>query len=859
MAIEKKWESIPVRLFVANGGTEGQVTLQSTIDFKVKQRVIIKGLSVPDLHLEVKRVVSETILWVGKPGDIDFRENLSSYLASTSTIEAHEQPRNAIPDKEYERAVYAEEPIVAKRNILVDRLGRYFHSLNPFPSLTIFKRNGIPTEVSEDTVDPSNNRPLPVKLTGVQGDVVIDADNLNIMTQSEGEYDSVDNPKPDSVGLVSHERGVTQDRTKQTRRITAIRGSVNTDTVSQDIALHDEDGNKYSYDNPFDVVLGQKFDSGNSKDITSADASPGSPWVGSWFQTRDKSFIRQLTLLASNVSSGLGGTFTFEYSETGTEPSGTLAPIFRSLEIDDFSIPKPFDLLNVGGYYRVRFEPDRVMTPGEIVSLTTTQRRQNDGKFAVAADDSLEEKNSLLDSIFSYGKAFDQVSGKAINLRPFNEIHTVTQCPTSLTANEDFEGETWIDSIQSGHYLYLIASTSQFTTVEILWSDDGINPNGNVTTLTEKTVVVAGPTTYYVHLIITGTFLSGRYWKAHIVNNGTAKSGSPSLISVASSSVHAYQPLIGIEEEISFIASAVLGRFINVGKTPDEKYINLPAPGIDSDFCTVTPLTANSSFAPSIFNPCNGWKRIGITIFSSHVSATNGVSIEFFQDLAGTQSLGSAVFTYDLANVMRTYDVELRGQSYKVSYTNDGTTQTTFRLTTQLHTTSSTGAMTSIETPVTGITGAQTVKSVLVGKREDNIYGNVGLSNTNSLKVAITDRPSEVRSRTKVEIVDARRSLVGGAGNTIYTVTSGKTLYISALIIKVLNDANSIGEWQIRDGTTPRVAFIESNKAVGAAAASSSPSPSLPEPLKFTTNVNLFEISGDIITAITLIGYEESN
>lgn len=46
-----------------------------------------------------------------------------------------------------------------------------------------FTRNGATQTVTEDTTTPANNRPLPVKLTGFDGDVSINASNLNLEVQ----------------------------------------------------------------------------------------------------------------------------------------------------------------------------------------------------------------------------------------------------------------------------------------------------------------------------------------------------------------------------------------------------------------------------------------------------------------------------------------------------------------------------------------------------------------------------------------------------------------------------------------------------------------------------------------------------
>jgi hypothetical protein len=54
-------------------------------------------------------------------------------LALTPFVYAVVQDRPSIAPADYERAVYAEEPIVAKRVIMVDEFGNYYNEDNPFP------------------------------------------------------------------------------------------------------------------------------------------------------------------------------------------------------------------------------------------------------------------------------------------------------------------------------------------------------------------------------------------------------------------------------------------------------------------------------------------------------------------------------------------------------------------------------------------------------------------------------------------------------------------------------------------------------------------------------------------------------
>lgn len=58
----------------------------------------------------------------------------------------------------------------------------------------VFTRDGVDQEVIEDTVTPSNNVPLPVKLSSVTGDINITANDLNVQTSHTG-------ANPDSVQI----------------------------------------------------------------------------------------------------------------------------------------------------------------------------------------------------------------------------------------------------------------------------------------------------------------------------------------------------------------------------------------------------------------------------------------------------------------------------------------------------------------------------------------------------------------------------------------------------------------------------------------------------------------------------------
>lgn len=133
--LEKRFPAVSPQSFTANGSTAGVVTITDTSPFKVKQKVHLAANTLGGQELEVKRVLSATQLVVGPSGgSITAYTDVSAYTTALSaTISANEQLRPAIPADEYNRASYDEEPTVAQRTILVDKLGKRYDDNYPLP------------------------------------------------------------------------------------------------------------------------------------------------------------------------------------------------------------------------------------------------------------------------------------------------------------------------------------------------------------------------------------------------------------------------------------------------------------------------------------------------------------------------------------------------------------------------------------------------------------------------------------------------------------------------------------------------------------------------------------------------------
>lgn len=223
MAIEQKWPAVAPKLFTTNGGAQGQITVADARGFKVKQFVVIKATSLPDLRVQVKRVTkrpNDFLIIVGPPpeqqtqGKAGLRTttDLTLYtVALGASIFAEEQDKNKIKPDDIIQAIYRQEPGTTIGVELNDQFG--------VPYDSVVDSSGI----NRLAVDGQFHA-----VVDVQVDVDID-----------GVYDAIENPDPDNIGLIANVRNVSPDETGQTQRLTAVtNGSVR----ALDISLHDTNG-----------------------------------------------------------------------------------------------------------------------------------------------------------------------------------------------------------------------------------------------------------------------------------------------------------------------------------------------------------------------------------------------------------------------------------------------------------------------------------------------------------------------------------------------------------------------------------------------------------------------------------------
>jgi len=134
---EKRLLAVPPQALTVDGTTGGVVVIAESAFFRVGQDVILKSgnPAVSDLHLRIKRVINNSAIYLGdREKGIGHRVDVSAFtVADGATIESIEQKRPPVPEQEVERLTYEEEPVIARRVILVDKYGQKYETDNPLP------------------------------------------------------------------------------------------------------------------------------------------------------------------------------------------------------------------------------------------------------------------------------------------------------------------------------------------------------------------------------------------------------------------------------------------------------------------------------------------------------------------------------------------------------------------------------------------------------------------------------------------------------------------------------------------------------------------------------------------------------
>lgn len=137
MGFERQWAAVPLQAFTANGSPFGLITVVDTAGFRVKMVAAITSNTLPPLPVQIKIVLSPTVLIVGKVDNQIAnwpKIDLTPYtIAINSGLTAERQEKNKITGEDIVKATYEADPVAAERVIPVDIHGDFFSQANPIP------------------------------------------------------------------------------------------------------------------------------------------------------------------------------------------------------------------------------------------------------------------------------------------------------------------------------------------------------------------------------------------------------------------------------------------------------------------------------------------------------------------------------------------------------------------------------------------------------------------------------------------------------------------------------------------------------------------------------------------------------
>jgi len=249
---------------------------------------------------------------------------------------------------------------------------------------------------------------------------------------------------------------------------------------------------------------------------------------------------------------------------------------------------------------------------------------------------------------------------------------------------------------------------------------------------------------------------------------------------------------------------------------------------------------------------------------TSVLSDKNGtLVIDFIRDSGGTDILRTLTIPYVGGSGFEMFSSVAFTPFVRYRFTCDEAGQTDFYFDTKILNTSLSPQILDLTAFISPAMVATLGRNIIVGQDGNGTFSNVSVVETtnddgtyHSLQVVNGARPSQLTGRTPVKII-----MDGVTASALqYTVTAGKTLYITDILLTVDNSSASAGSMKLEDGIIAaqpvKTCFMIADPA-GASSSLTTITHSFIEPLEFSTGVWFNEASGTLTVCGNIIGYEE--
>lgn len=226
---------------------------------------------------------------------------------------------------------------------------------------------------------------------------------------------------------------------------------------------------------------------------------------------------------------------------------------------------------------------------------------------------------------------------------------------------------------------------------------------------------------------------------------------------------------------------------IQHGRQPDGDFVGFKADGVA--FETTTELGANATFDSRTDNgyiDSDGWGSVELVIKCDQVSATNGIIINYVDDIqAGSPNvIHTERFTYSAANATAGSTVITRtthGDGFYITYQNGGTIQGTFHLQCNLRV-ENTLPQNSLESDVGGTNQAVMTRGGIFATNPSGVYGLIGRGTSGGFDVGIVQHEVETPIKALPSFKVTRTSMTGTAAPIVSApLANRRSLSIRAL------------------------------------------------------------------------------
>ena len=277
-------------------------------------------------------------------------------------------------------------------------------------------------------------------------------------------------------------------------------------------------------------------------------------------------------------------------------------------------------------------------------------------------------------------------------------------------------------------------------------------------------------------------------------------------------------------------------------------------------FVTIDPLVAGGVFNSGMLD-ASGKTQVQTEI-NSNKDGT--IDIEFCEDAAGTNIIRSLSIPYVAADGYQFFAAPAFVNFIRYKFTNTSVDTNTIYYTTKFLTTGLSPQLLTTNAFIASAMVATLSRSILTGQDSSGAFKNVSVvettnsaGTTQNLQVVNGARPSQLAGRTPVSVLADNIT----APSLLYTVTALKTLYITDILLTIVNSGSVTGQLEIYDALsavgTPILPINAADPGSGGDDTLTTFTHTFAEPMAFSTGIYFDEIGSALTMSGTLIGYEE--